>query len=269
MEIVGDGFIARHTREYFADRYPSCTLIAAGVSSVLVTDASEFEREATLVYDVLRRCKAAGRTVVFLSTASAGMYGVDDSPGAEDGPVFPLTPYGRHKLALESVCAGSGARWLVLRLAHIVGAGQQRHQLLPSLTRQLLSGAVTVHTGASRDLLDVHDMLRMLDHLLDGGIADQVVNLATGRPEAVSDIVDGLEERLGVSAERQRIDVPTKHAVVDTGRLRALIPELEQYGFGPEYLATLLDRHVGELKANALHDLGIQRAAGVGRPADM
>ena len=247
MEIIGRGFIAGHTRRYFGERYPDATLIAAGVSSVLITDLDAFEREATLVYDTLRRCRAEGRTVIFLSTASPGMYGAADSPGTEDGPVYPLTPYGRHKLCLESVCATSGAHWLVLRLAHLVGSGQQQHQLLPALTKQLLSGSITVHSGVSRDLLDVKDMLQMLDTLLAQEVRDEVVNVASGKPETIEAIVDGLEERLGTNAERKLVDMPTKRATVDISKIRKLMPAFDEFGFGPGYLPALLDRHVGEL----------------------
>lgn len=251
MDIVGRGFIAKHSLEYFGARHPETTLIAAGVSGVHVTDAEAFGREAELVYGVLHRCRAEGRTAVLLSTASAGMYGAADSSGTEDGPVFPLTPYGRHKLALESVCATSGARWLVLRLAHIVGCGQQQHQLLPSLTHQLLAGRITVHRGASRDLLGVGDMLALFDALLTGRVHNQVVNIATGRPEPVTHIIDELERRLGTNAKRDFVDMPAKHAIVSTAKLRSLVPGLDRFGFGSRYLSALLDQHSVELTSMA------------------
>ncbi|OLR93792.1 NAD-dependent epimerase/dehydratase family protein [Actinokineospora bangkokensis] len=261
MEIIGKGFIAGHSRRHFGDRYPDTTLIAAGVSSVLITDVSAFEREATLVYDTLRRCRAEGRTVIFLSTASSGMYGAPDSPGTETGPVFPLTPYGRHKLCLENVCATSGARFLVLRLAHIVGGGQQQHQLLPSLIRQLLTGSITVHAGVTRDLLGVHDMMRMLDTLRARDVHGEVVNLASGRPDTIETVVDRLEQRLGTRAERKLVDMPTKRTTVDVSKLRWLVPEYDDLGFGPGYLDTLLDRHFDELADDARAQLGLVPAA--------
>jgi nucleoside-diphosphate-sugar epimerase len=262
MEIIGNGFIAHHTRQHFGDRYPDVTLIAAGVSTVLVDDVSAFQRESTLVYDVIDRCRAAGRTVIFLSTASTGMYGADQSVGSEGGAVFPLTPYGRHKLCLEHVCALSGARWLVLRLSHIVGPGQASHQLLPSLTRQVLSGSVTLHSGVSRDLLDVGDMMRMIDSLLGQGIRDEVVNVASGRSEAIEDIVDGLEERLGTRAERKLVDMPAKRGDVRIEKLRSLVTGFDDFGIGPGYLKLLLDRNIDELAASARRHL--EAAAVVG-----
>jgi nucleoside-diphosphate-sugar epimerase len=251
MEVIGRGFLARHARDHFGSRFPGVRLIAAGVSGVHVDSAAEFTREAELVYDVLRRCRADGGTAVFLSTASVGMYGAPDSPGREDGPVFPVTPYGRHKLGLEAVCRGSGARYLVLRLSHIVGRGQAPHQLLPSLTRQLLDGRVQVHRRASRDLLDVRHLLGALDAMLGRGVHDETVNVVSGTPRPVAAVVDELERRLGTRAERVAVDRPTAPVVASVAKLRDLVPELAELDFGPDYLAGLLDRYLDDLTATA------------------
>jgi dTDP-4-dehydrorhamnose reductase len=252
MEIIGNGFIAGHARAYFGASHPHATLIAAGVSSVYLTDAPAFEREANLVYDVIRRCKAEGRTAVFLSTAAAGMYGAPDSPGTEEGPVFPETHYGRHKLALEAVFAASSVRWLGLRLTHIVGEMQVAHQLLPSLTRQLLSGKVTVYSGASRDLLDIEHLMRAVDLLLTRDVRDEIVNIASGQPEDIELIVNDLEQRLGTQAERTVVHgKPAKRSIASIAKLRKLAPEIDDFGFGPGYLAALLDRYVDDLAAHA------------------
>jgi nucleoside-diphosphate-sugar epimerase len=250
MEVIGDGFLARHARRFFLPhQHPDVTLIAAGVSSVVIREMSEFDREAEMVYGIIRRCAALGRTLIFLSTASAGMYGAEDSPGTEDGPIFPLTAYGRHKLGLETVCAASDARWLILRLGHIVGSGQQPHQLLPSLTRQLLGGHVRVFRNASRDLLDVQHMLAILDSLLTDRVTNEVINLASGMPEPIERIVDVLEEHLGVAATRTYVDSPTRTAVVNTDRWRAHVRR--DFGFGPDYLPRLIARHIDELADTA------------------
>lgn len=248
MHIVGRGFLAHHLAPLAAS-HPGVVAIAAGVSTTVVDQTPEFDREAALVYDVLRRCRASGETVVFFSTASAAMYGAPDSPGTEDGPVFPTSSYGRHKLALESVVAGAGVNWLVLRLSHLVGAAQRRHQLLPLLVAGVRAGRVSVHLRSSRDLVDVRDMVVVLDRLLRDGVRNRVVNVASGIDQAVEDIVAGIEDRLGRTAEREFIDVPPTRAGVSTLRLRSLVPEAEGFGYGPGYLDALLDRYVGSLAA--------------------
>lgn len=251
MKVVGSGFLARHFTAHFGERHPEVSVIAAGVSTAASTDVAAFDREVQLVSEVLRRCAEAGRAVVFLSTASSGIYGAEGSPGTEDGPVFPRTAYGRHKLALERVCQLSGCPHLIIRLTHVVGAGQQPDQLLPALTRGVLSGAVTVQPGAYRDLLDVRHVAPALDSLLCRGIRDEVVNLASGAPIAVADIVSAIESRLDTRAERRTLPRPPERTVVDTTKLRRLVPEFAAHDFGPGYLDDLLDRYLSSFVHDA------------------
>lgn len=250
MEIVGRGFLAHHLASLAAS-HPGVVAVAAGVSTTVVDQAPEFDREAALLYEVLRRCRANGSTVVFFSTASAAMYGTEEAPGTEDGPVFPTSSYGRHKLALESVVRNCGADWLVLRLTHLVGDAQRPHQMLPLMVAGVLAGRVSVHRGSHRDLVDVRQMVVALDRLLRDGVRNRTVNIASGIPQPVEEIVEGIERRLGRTAERQIIDVPATRTLVSTSRLRSLVPEAAEFGFGPGYLDALLDAYVGPLAAVA------------------
>ncbi|QUH01935.1 NAD-dependent epimerase/dehydratase family protein [Saccharopolyspora erythraea] len=252
MEIVGNGFLARNLTAHFGDAHPEVTVIAAGVSTAASTDFPAFDREGELVADVLRRCGRTARTVVLLSTASAGIYGAQGSPGTEDGPVFPRTVYGRHKLALERVCELSGTPYLIIRLTHVVGAAQPPDQLLPTLTRSVLSGVVTVQPGAHRDLLDVRHVAPTLDVLLRRGVRGEVVNLATGAPIPVPAIVDGIESRLDIQAVRRTAARPPERTVVSTEKLRTLVPEFAEHDFGHGYLDDLLDRYLSSLVQDAL-----------------
>ncbi|MFJ3973828.1 NAD-dependent epimerase/dehydratase family protein [Streptomyces sp. NPDC090021] len=252
MEVIGHGFIARHLAALAApgteaapdDRHPDVTVIAAGVSSTRVCAEPEFRREADLVAAVAERCRAEGRTVVFLSTASAALYGGGDGTGQEESPPAPVSAYGRHKAAVEGLVANSGARWVVLRLSHLIGHGQHAEQLLPALTRQIESGSVTVYRGAYRDVLDVEHFVALTDRILAAGVRDEIVNVASGVSEPVELIVDGIERRLGVTARRTFVDAPANSAPVSVAKLRGIVPGLDGFGFGPAYLPRLLDRYV-------------------------
>ncbi|WP_284749940.1 NAD-dependent epimerase/dehydratase family protein [Amycolatopsis sp. RTGN1] len=243
MQVIGGGFLATHVRAHFGDRHPGVTAIAAGVSSTIVDSAAEFDREAELLYRVALECRDRGRLALFFSTASPVLYGTP-SPGTETGPVFPTSAYGRHKLALETVLAASGAGWLTLRLSNLVGSGQREHQLLPALIAQVRSGSVLVRRGVSRDLVDVRHVLAALDGLLRAGVRDTVVNVASGVPVPVERIIAGIETRLGTTAVKRVVHGPASTPVVSLDRLRRLVPEVGTFGFGPGYLSTLLDRYV-------------------------
>ena len=251
MEIVGNGFIARNLSETLGAAYPDVTVLAAGVSGTgfggtggktAADVTASLDREATLVYDAVRSCARSGRTVVFLSTASHAMYG--PGQGAEDGPVCPPLVYGRHKLSLEAVLRASEVDWLTLRLAHIVGAAQPPHLIWPALNAQVRSGSVTLYRDARRDLLDVRDLITALDGLLAAGVRREVVNVATGTQYRVESVVDGIEDRLGIRAERTTVDMPGSGSTIATAKLRSLVPEWAGIDFGQSYLDKLLDEYV-------------------------
>ncbi|MFC4116903.1 NAD-dependent epimerase/dehydratase family protein [Nonomuraea zeae] len=242
MEIIGRGFLARNLRSR-ARSHPGVVVLAAGVTDTRNASEADYHRESAFVYDWLRRCGRWGETLVFFSTASAGMYGAEGCPGREDGFVFPGTHYGRHKLALERVIALSGVRHLILRLGHVAGPDQQPHQLLPSLVEQVRSGVVTVYRGACRDMIDVADAVTILDELLDTGHADEVVNVASGVSVPAELIVDHLQERLGLAPERIYVDAHGTYSV-SLARLTRLVPAVAELGFGPGYYRSVIDRYV-------------------------
>ncbi|MEV5329715.1 NAD-dependent epimerase/dehydratase family protein [Nonomuraea sp. NPDC052634] len=245
MEIVGRGFIARNLQS-IAHRHPDVVAFAAGVPNSTVKDDDEFGREAALLYEVVRRCLRQGRRLVFFSTASVAMYGGEGSAGTEDGPIFPGGAYGRHNLALETALARSGVDYLVLRVSNLIGPHQRDNGLLPVLVGGIRAGTVTVYRGATRDLIDIADMTRILDGLLDLRLSREVVNVATGHAVPVERIVAHIESRLGMVADRRVVDGPVPHAAasVSIAKLRGFMPEVDRLGFGPRYYARVLDKYL-------------------------
>jgi nucleoside-diphosphate-sugar epimerase len=103
-----------------------------------------------------------------------------------------------------------------------------------------------VHKNVYRDLIDVRHVIAAVDRLLAHEVIDQIVNVATGYPERVERVVTEIERRLGTAARREIVDKPgAVRTVISTARLRAIMPEWDELGFGPNYLPSLLDRYVG------------------------
>ncbi|MBY8345159.1 NAD-dependent epimerase/dehydratase family protein [Streptomyces spinosirectus] len=243
MEIVGRGFLAGHLAA-LADHHPDTVVLAAGVSAAGDIGPEQYTRESVRLYETLRYCERHGKRLVFFSTASAGMYSVPDgSPGREDGPVYPATPYGRHKLSLEAVVKSSDVEYLILRLSHVVGFHQPPHQLLPSLVRQLSSGRLTVYRGARRDLVDVEDVVKIVHTLLVDGRTRDVVNVASGYAPGIEDVVDHMEQLLGTSAEKTYVQASGAQPV-SIAKLCRLVPTVYGLGFGPDYYRAVLDKYV-------------------------
>ncbi|WP_067499013.1 NAD(P)-dependent oxidoreductase [Actinoplanes sp. TFC3] len=224
MDIVGNGFLARNLAG-LAGRHRGVVAIAAGASSTAAT-GPELDREADLVAAVVRECRQDRRTVIFFSTASHALYGSTRSPARENGPVCPASAFGRHKLRIEHLIAGSGVAWLILRLSHAAGPYQRSHQFFPAMVHAVQSGSVLVHRHAARDLIDVADVVRVVDALVQAGVSGEVINIATGRPYPVLDVVAALESALARPVDIEFADRPPAAVTVSVAKLHRLLPGL-------------------------------------------
>lgn len=248
MDIVGGGFLAQNLRP-LAGSHPGVVLLARGVSTTRELPASAYAQEAAEVRDMVERCRARGRLLVFLSTCSAALYGEPGCSGREDAELSPSTPYGQHKLGLERVVRDSGVRYLILRLSHVVGPHQRDHQLLPSVTRAVLSGTVEVDRSVYRDLIGTPAVRVIVDALLAAGVAGQIVNVASGELVTIEQIVAHLESRLGVTARRRPATGPpgrvgSLRRAVSLEKLRCLVPAVAELGFGPDYYRGAIDQYL-------------------------
>lgn len=244
MEIIGRGFLAR-SLEPLAQAHPGVVALAAGVSATSGATDADYQREATLLYRTLRRCREQGTVLLFFSTASAGMYGPEVDPAREDGPVYPSTAYGRHKLAMENAVRLSGARHLILRMCNVIGPDQSAHQLLAALAAQMRTGLVRVHRGATRDLIDVADAVALIDGLLARGVSGQVVNVGSGHATPIEAIIRELQGCLGLSPDLVFVDAPVGSRV-SIDKLRALVPSSDGLDFGPDYYRGVVRRHTAQ-----------------------
>ncbi|MFD3540790.1 NAD-dependent epimerase/dehydratase family protein [Streptomyces sp. NPDC058662] len=239
MEIIGNGFLARHLAPLSAE-HPGATVLAAGVPTHPLSDA-EHRRETALVEDTVRRCLRRDRMLVFFSTVS--MYGGPGGTGDEDGPHVASTRYGQHKLDLERLVRASGVRHLILRLGYVTGPDEPGFRLLAALITQVLAGRVRVQRGARRDMVHVADFTTVVDALLRTGVCDETVNVASGDCVEVADVVRYLEQRLGTEAHWQISDDSIEHCP-SVLKLRRLVPEVDRLGFGPGYHRSAIDRYL-------------------------
>jgi nucleoside-diphosphate-sugar epimerase len=162
----------------------------------------------------------------------------------ESEDATPETPYGRHKLECERLVADSDARHLVLRLPNVVGPGGHPHQLIPSLVDQALNGSVAVRVRATRDLLDVDDLVAIVAALLRRGVDGGIVNVASGVSTPVLRLVEVISAVLGVSPSVMVADEGDRQEF-STAKVRDLLAEYPV--FEPDYPANVLRRRVPEI----------------------
>ena len=157
---------------------------------------------------VLEAARAHGAQVVFSSTGGA-IYGECERPARENDERRPLSPYGTSKLAGEEYLAAwnrlHGTRHVSLRYGNVYGPRQDPHGEAGVVAIFLRAVAddrpPTIFGDGSqeRDYVYAGDVARvtLLAASLDGG----VVNVATGRPTSVLELVDAMRAATGRSVE--------------------------------------------------------------------
>ena len=249
FDVIGDGLLAAAFASA-ADAGLNAIICAAGVPDSRCTDESAFQRERALLRRLTERARSRDAVLVYFS--GAPVYGGFSGLRVEGEEATPDTPYGRHKLECERLVGESEARHLVLRLPNAVGPGGHRGQLIPSLVDQALNGSVLVRTGATRDLLDVDDLVAIVAALLRRGVADGVLNVASGVSTPVPRIAELIAAALRVSPSVVMVAGGDRQEF-STAKVRGLLEEYPR--FEPDYPETILGRRVPEI-ARALKDRG-------------
>jgi UDP-glucuronate 4-epimerase len=189
----------------------------------------------------------------FVFTSSSSVYGLnEDVPWSEDDSVLkPISPYASTKVSAELLGHTYShlydLRFLALRLFTVYGPRQRPDLAIRKFARLALQGEPIPVYGdgsTSRDYTYVGDAVRALRSAM--AVTDRdyaVVNVGSGTPVRLSEMIDALEDVLGRPIERdhrpeQPGDVPRTWA--DISRAKELLgyePQVELR----EGMARLLD----------------------------
>ena len=176
---------------------PETVFHLAGGSSVgaaVANPREDFFRTVATTVELLEWLRQEAPQARLVAVSSAAVYGAGhEGPIAEAAPLRPYSPYGHHKLMMESLCRSYGAtyglRSVVARLFSVYGAGL-RKQLLWDLCSQLDTGVQHIELGGSgqelRDWTDVRDVVRALALVAasaDAGVP--AINIGTGTATSV------------------------------------------------------------------------------------
>jgi UDP-glucose 4-epimerase len=205
---------------------------------------------------VLEAARRAGCRHVVLASSSA-VYG-DGTAAVKDEqtPAEPVTPYAVSKLAAEWYAAAYARCFdmhvLVLRLFNAYGPGQSAGREGAGVIARFLHAA---QTGEPLPLCGDGNQVR--DFVFVGTVAEVVadavcrhvtsptpVNVASGVPRSLLEVVSELESQLGrtLTVERQS-ERPgdLRESRADTGRMRELFPTVRPVEFDEGLRCTLAD----------------------------
>jgi nucleoside-diphosphate-sugar epimerase len=150
------------------------------------------------VLGTLYLLQAVGGRAQVVHTGTAQEYGRAPAPWSEDQDPDPVSLYGATKAAATLQCCQAGA--VTARLFQVYGPGQGPGYFMSDLVQAVRSGRRLPMTAGeqSRDFTWLDDVLEVLLALgLRPDLRGQVLNVCTGRPTTLREVVALLERLLG------------------------------------------------------------------------
>lgn len=225
--VIGSGLVAKAFSSYRnQDRF---IIFASGVSDSKSANPADFEREFTLLKEIQRTNPE--KIFVYFSTCS-----VDD-------PDLKNTAYITHKLKIEEYIKGTCSRYHIFRVSNLVGNTGNPATIVNYLYNQITEGKnFLLWENAVRNLIDVDDMFRIGDHILQNELfKNGVINIANPENYSVKDIVAALESVTGRKALYTAIARGTPFRI-DTSQILPLLAGLP-VSFGKSYLSHLINKY--------------------------
>ncbi|WP_232624311.1 GDP-mannose 4,6-dehydratase [Paraburkholderia ginsengisoli] len=223
---------------------PDYIVHLAAISFVGHKDPLDFYRVNVIgTLNLLEACDAVGHTPrKLLIASSANVYGNVTSDAIDES--FPLTPvnhYAASKAAMEAMVRTWFDRLpiLIVRPFNYTGRGQATNFLVPKIVEHFARRAPSIELGnidVARDFSDVRYVASAYEALLDSDVAGETVNVCTGTPYTLRNILataseltgHELEVRINPAFVRQ---TDVKMLAGSPARLRSLVPGVESIPF--------------------------------------
>lgn len=149
----------------------------------------------TIDWSVLKR---------FVQIGSSDEYGSLPAPQSEEIREKPISSYSLGKLAstqlLQMLHRTEGLPAVTLRLFLVYGPGQNNRRFLPQIIKGCLSNSVFPTSAGEqlRDFCYVDDITDgILSTLIHDKVNGEVINLASGSPIAIRDVVEQVQQTIG------------------------------------------------------------------------
>ncbi|TDN67225.1 nucleoside-diphosphate-sugar epimerase [Paraburkholderia sp. BL10I2N1] len=223
---------------------PSYIVHLAAISFVGHDDALAFYRVNVLgTLNLLQACADVGHTPrKILVASSANVYGNTESDAIDETfPAAPVNHYAASKAAMESLVRTWFDRLpiLIARPFNYTGRGQALNFLVPKIVDHFVRHEPTISLGnidVARDFSDVRYVAGVYEALLESAAAGETVNVCTGRPYSLGQILRMASELTGHEIEVRVNPAFVRQSDVkvlagSATKLRALVPHVEPIEF--------------------------------------
>jgi len=181
--IIGNGLIAKSFKNF---DLPDVVFFASGVSNSLEDRKEEFNREEKL----LRKTIEENKEKLFIYFSTCSIY--DSSKNTSS--------YVNHKLKMEYIVENLSHQYLVLRVSNVVGKGGNKNTLINYLISAIKSHEViNVYTKATRNLIDIQDLVQITYKLINQGEKNKIFNIAYIYGYHITEILEIIENFLSLT----------------------------------------------------------------------
>ncbi len=230
-------------RRVIEELRPAYIVHLAAISYVAHDDALEMYRVNVLgTLNLLQACADVGhRPDKILIASSANVYG--NAGGVIDESVVPapVNHYAASKAAMEHLVRTWFDRLpiVMVRPFNYTGRGQSDRFLVPKIVSHVMQRRPMIELGnldVARDFSDVRTVARAYRHLLETGVASEIVNICSETPYTLRQVLDMAQVATGHTLE-VRVNPAfvrsneVKMLVGSAVKLRRLVPDLAPIAF--------------------------------------
>lgn len=225
--VIGNGMVAKKFELYKAN--DQFVVFASGVSNSKNINEEAYDREKQLLENVIKENKE--KTLVYFSTCS--IY----DPGEQN------SKYVVHKKKIEEFIQKNVNRFYIFRVSNIVGQSGNPNTVLNFFIYHITHGInFDLWINAVRNLIDIDDMYKIVDHVLQQKIYQkQVINIANPVSYQTVEIIKAIEDLLNVKANYISIPKGTPFSI-DIAQITPITKALDLH-FEKNYLPNLLHKY--------------------------
>ena len=225
--VIGNGMIANRFDNYRQDK--DVIIFASGVSNSRETKKENFDRELTLLENVIK--ENPGTRLVYYSTCS-----VADEEREQ-------SPYILHKKNIEQFVISEVKNYHIFRVPNVAGLSNNPYTLLNFLIFNILGKKpVTIWKNAERNIIGIDDLHSLANYIIkENFFKNSIINLANPFNYSMIEILEAVETHLQKKAIATYEEKGTKQ-FIDISNISKLIQDLS-INFNDEYLSRLLNKY--------------------------
>lgn len=229
--LIGRGMIADRFCDY--ELQSQYMIFAGSVHDSTISDADIFAEEEKALKAALS--KSGDIPCAYFSSCSI----LD--------PEVQGTPYVEHKIRMEKILQQSGRQFWIFRLPQLVGPTDVKSNVVNFFVDQIYTQkSFELEGQATHNFIDIDDVHVIASHIIKTGLKkNSIINVASSKQSALSDLVTSIEGALGLTAEYKTLDKGTGFAI-DISEIEPLLETLE-VSFDNAYLYRLVDKYYGHL----------------------